>query len=325
VIRRRFAAQARQRGLSLIELMVALVIGLIITAGVMQVFVTSKSTNTMTAGQVEMLENARYAMHLLGRDLRMAGSWGRQANARLVDGRKGDAAQLGNISGDCEAGWYIDLERRLFASNDSNPYASGCLGSTASYRAGSDVLVLRYASPVEVPDAQLVAGTTYLRSSPVRGVLFDGGDTIPSVAGGSNHPLQSALYYIADFSEQAGDGLPSLRRVLLTSGPQLEDELVAAGVEDLQLQIGIDACQPDCDQVVDYYLEPDNALIDWNDPDLIERMLAVRLWTLVRSGDNRDGDPRTFTLGSKTVTTPDDGYRRMLLSSVYYLRNRSKR
>lgn len=68
--------QAKQAGLSLVELMVAILIGLIILAGVLQVMITSKST---FLGQEEVSfiqENARYAMDVIGKDIRKAGYFG---------------------------------------------------------------------------------------------------------------------------------------------------------------------------------------------------------------------------------------------------------
>jgi type IV pilus assembly protein PilW len=63
----------RQRGLSLVELMIALVLGLFITAVLLQIFAASKATYTMSDGLARAQENARFAMEPLKRELRMAG------------------------------------------------------------------------------------------------------------------------------------------------------------------------------------------------------------------------------------------------------------
>lgn len=68
--------QRGSKGFSIVELMVAILIGLIILAGVIQVVISSKTT---FLGQEEMSfiqENARYAVDLLGKDLQSAGYWG---------------------------------------------------------------------------------------------------------------------------------------------------------------------------------------------------------------------------------------------------------
>jgi len=76
----RLLGRTLQKGFSIVELMVAILIGLIILAGVVQVVVTSKST---FLGQEEMSfiqENARYAMDVIGKDIQGAGYWGCAGN-----------------------------------------------------------------------------------------------------------------------------------------------------------------------------------------------------------------------------------------------------
>lgn len=67
-------AQAMSRGFSLIELMVALVLGLMIMAGLIQLFGSTKVTYNVTEGLARVQENARFAMEIVNRDIRMAGS-----------------------------------------------------------------------------------------------------------------------------------------------------------------------------------------------------------------------------------------------------------
>ncbi len=64
---------ARQAGLSLVELMIALVLGLFIIAAVIQVFSSSRLTYSMSDGLARAQENARFAMEIVNRDLRMSG------------------------------------------------------------------------------------------------------------------------------------------------------------------------------------------------------------------------------------------------------------
>jgi len=66
----------KQQGLSLIELMVALVIGLLLMAAVVQMFVGSRVTYSMQTELAKLQENARFAMQFLRRDLSQAGYYG---------------------------------------------------------------------------------------------------------------------------------------------------------------------------------------------------------------------------------------------------------
>lgn len=63
----------RARGFGLVELMIAVVIGLILIAGVTEIFLSSKRTYATTNELSRLQENARYAAHMLTQDLRMAG------------------------------------------------------------------------------------------------------------------------------------------------------------------------------------------------------------------------------------------------------------
>lgn len=63
----------RITGLSLVELMVAITIGLIILAALARLYATSRSTYTLEEGLARVQENARFAMEFLTQDIRMAG------------------------------------------------------------------------------------------------------------------------------------------------------------------------------------------------------------------------------------------------------------
>lgn len=53
----------KQRGLSLVELMIAMALGLILTLGVIRIFISSKQTYTVVTSQSQAQENARVARH----------------------------------------------------------------------------------------------------------------------------------------------------------------------------------------------------------------------------------------------------------------------
>jgi len=62
-----------QRGLSLVELMIAMVIGLILMTGVLQIFIGSKRVYTTQDALSRIQENGRLAIDFIVRDTRMAG------------------------------------------------------------------------------------------------------------------------------------------------------------------------------------------------------------------------------------------------------------
>lgn len=86
-LRRHCSSQERPaatwRGFSLVELMVAITLGLIITAAVTQIFVATRSAYTLEEGLSRTQENGRFAMEFLTQDIRMAGYSGCVGNLTL--------------------------------------------------------------------------------------------------------------------------------------------------------------------------------------------------------------------------------------------------
>ena len=74
-----------QLGLSLIELMISITIGLILMVTVMQIFLSSKQSYRVNEANSRVQENGRYAIEALSRDIRMAGYLGCSANAKITN------------------------------------------------------------------------------------------------------------------------------------------------------------------------------------------------------------------------------------------------
>lgn len=101
----------RQQGLSLIELMVGLVIGLILLAGVAQTMLASKEASSSRQNLSVITENARFLFDYMSRDLRMAG--------RLYDEDawpEASGTKLEPVAYDTGS----DLTLRFFAFDSSN-------------------------------------------------------------------------------------------------------------------------------------------------------------------------------------------------------------
>lgn len=72
------------KGLTLVELLVALIIGLVLVGGVAQIFVSNKQAYHLSDELARMQESARYAFYVLSRDLRMAGYLGCNSRSRAM-------------------------------------------------------------------------------------------------------------------------------------------------------------------------------------------------------------------------------------------------
>lgn len=70
------AIRSRQRGLTIVEIMVAMVLSLILTAGVVEVFIGSKNTYRVNDALSRLQEDGRMALEFMTRDVRMAGYQG---------------------------------------------------------------------------------------------------------------------------------------------------------------------------------------------------------------------------------------------------------
>lgn len=75
----------RSQGFSLIELMVAMVLGLVLMGGVIQVFLTSKQSYSFNEELGWIQENSRFALEHITRDFRMAGYYGCSTDIPVVD------------------------------------------------------------------------------------------------------------------------------------------------------------------------------------------------------------------------------------------------
>jgi type IV pilus assembly protein PilW len=69
----RVALRSRSRGLSMVEILVSLVIGLVISGAVLVSYLASNKTGREQAAYAEMNENAQLAFSFIGRDLLLAG------------------------------------------------------------------------------------------------------------------------------------------------------------------------------------------------------------------------------------------------------------
>ena len=87
-------ARHHQQGLSLIELMIAIMLSIFITAALITLFVNSKQNYRMNENMSRLQENARFAMSFIARDLRMA-----DYRTCVTSNRRGNAISGSNNSG----------------------------------------------------------------------------------------------------------------------------------------------------------------------------------------------------------------------------------
>jgi type IV pilus assembly protein PilW len=326
----------RSKGFSLVELLVAMVVGMIIVTGAFSLHSGTRKTQAVNEMQMDMVADARFAIEMISYDLRHAGMYGGTNKDGLIECRSTDAACSGAVpaavTGDCVVGagvgWAYNLSRPVFATNDSNPYSGTCILSSEGYVANTDVLDIRYADSnyldsITGLEKVLTNGQAYVRSNYASGRVFTGA-TQPKIGAHDsdtnithNYILHAFAYYVSDYTDVAGDGIPSLRRAALVNGPQVQQQTLISGVADMQVQFG-ENTDGDINNTIDRYVDPDQ-VTDWTN------VYAAKIWLLMRTDKKQMGvnTKKSFSIAGAAAKTygGQDDYRYFLVTSVVDLRN----
>ena len=173
-----YRAALRQRGMSLIELMVALALGLIIVAALSQLFVNISRTNLEMAKTNSQIESARFAMQFLQNDIVHGGYWGGYIpdfdDFTMED--EPDHEPTAKPDPVCQtytlADWDEAYRDSVFGIPvevyGSGALPSGCGGVVTDRLANTDLLIVRRADTCVAGDAgceAFVSGELYLQVS----------------------------------------------------------------------------------------------------------------------------------------------------------------
>jgi type IV pilus assembly protein PilW len=296
----------RLGGFSIIELMVALTIGLIIVAAMLQNLAASSGSNRTNARVSEFQGNGRYAADFLRREIQHSGfagvSWSNLTQLGAT----------GTTDYGCGAGFAANIPEPIWGANDTNPFSGTCIPS-ANYARG-DILVLRRAGLDAIPTtAALAANTLYFRSEYLQGSVFLG----PTRPANLQTPvidyvLQTDVYYISPWTVSASENpkVPALYRMTLGPGPAMTPQLVASDIENMQVQYGVSTTAG-----MRFY---DASAVP---ASLWTSVVAVRLWLLARSTDAEPGytNTSTYAMADQSITA-SDGFQRQAFPLVVQIR-----
>lgn len=319
------SAPKRQAGLSLVELMIAITLSLLLIAGVLQIFLSSKQTYSTNNALSRVQESGRFAMDFLTQDIRNTGYKGQCLGEPLNHG-------ITNIL------WR--LEEPIQGWNNITAKPAHLSGTPLN---GTDVVLIKFAAgpgEIDASTANTAANETISLGSNGSGVakhaitlvsdaiscdLFqniadDNATSVTRAAGADwTHdytgvtevlPLQNATYYI-----RANNGRPnSLVRERLstntTAATWVTEELVD-GIQDMQILYGIAGINR---QVTDYVAA--NAVTNW------DNVVSVRINLLVVSADtNVVTDNQVIAFNGANVTI-DNRRLAQVFSSTIGIRNR---
>jgi type IV pilus assembly protein PilW len=254
-----------QRGLSLVELMVSVAIGMVIVAAMSLLYANNSRTQRETERAGVKMDNGRYALEALARDLQHAGylaqvdvvQWTAPPTAKPRACETDDTTLAGALS--LPVLGYDNVDSATLGSS-----AIDCLGSGTAVP-GSDIVVVRRASTCADGSAgctRLEPGGLALQASSCNGASELGGMNTANYFKFAEFPGSSTfnlrqrdcttpapifryivrIYFIAP-NDKDSDGIPSLKRLELGPGGRFTSSdaiTIAPGIENLQVEWGLD-------------------------------------------------------------------------------------
>jgi type IV pilus assembly protein PilW len=331
-----------QRGFSLVELMIAMAIGLALLAGVTHIFTSSKATYRVQEGLSRVQENGRFALELLGRKIRMGGYQG-CANLRFMT--------PSNIISSPPPDAIFDLDAVV---NGFDNVASGNGFGSSGARVGTDVLVMRGAAAaaaqmtgnltsdnaniqLDINSESYQAGDYLFITDCETADIFEAtnvstgsGKITIAHANGANTTnrlskaylddafllkFESSTFYVMDSgrTNRAGAPLFSLYETDIYGN---EREFIS-GVDDMQITYGFDT-SPSPDGTVDVYRDAASIpASDWG------KVMSVRIGLLLSTDENVVTLPVAYNqLDGTVVASPADRRLRRRFFSTVTIRNR---
>jgi type IV pilus assembly protein PilW len=324
----------KQSGMTLIEIMIAMLIGVFLVGGILQVFINTKQSYRVVEGQSRLQENARFAIDLMTQDIRMAGFRGCNSQSTLTNHLNTPTSFLYNFNTSLQGfestsatAWTPAIDAAITSPNGGSDvitirkaegqgnvvtaHADGVadltLANVTDLASGSVVVVsdCAAADAFQVTTSPMPTAAPFVISHAATGTA-PGNATQPlsqSFNGGQVYPINTISYYVRD-----NNGQPSLYRRVGASDAQ---ELVE-GIEQMQILYGEDT---NADKVPDYYVAA-NSVVN------MANVVSVRISLLVRSmDDNLASQAQDYTYNGAT-TTPTDLRIRRVFNATIALRNR---
>ncbi len=324
-----------QQGITLIELMIALVIGLLATGAMLKVYVDSSRLYRFNEGLARIQENGRFATEFIRRDARVAGFWGCNHEAglgNLIDTNSNSYidVEVGHVTGtnsDADSITFYGAGNSVatVSSNMTSPDSTISISRTGKLEKDDALLI----SDCETADIfQLTSDPSGSPSPPLEHEI-DGNDANTSAelskayaAGSRLYPVRQTTYCIAPGADPEQ---PSLRR--LTNPASSEtckddgDELVE-GIENIQVLFGEDTDADDegtnGDGTANRYVDSDASGLD------MDRVVSLRIFLLARSlNDNLTTEPSPYYFVDPVAITPTDKRLRKVFTTTITLRNKT--
>lgn len=321
-------AARRVRGLSLVELLVAIGIGMLIVTAMAILFANNSRSRNETERANQKIENGRYALEVMSSDLHHAGYFS------VFDPRQLTAPAAKPDACDTDvAGGAFQSAMAVYVQGYDNAAATALSACLTGLKANTDIVVTRRASGCvagvgtcpalsagapafqasscnDAANPELATGVVdnyYKLSTSTATFTLTKRDCVTPA---EIRRFLVRIYYVAS-NDKDGDGIPTLKRAELGPTGFTTTSLVQ-GVENLQLEYGMDT---NGDGNADVYsASPDLYLTctDATTPTCVGQWMSVvsaKVFILSRGVDASPGhtDNRTYVLGQVAHATTGSG------------------
>ncbi|MEO3878161.1 PilW family protein [Rheinheimera fenheensis] len=309
----------KQAGLTLVELMISLAIGVFLLGGITAAYIAMRTTTAETVALSEVQQNGRMAISLLTADIQQAGFRG------MLPEFHANTAAPAPFAGDCtwglNGGSFPQAGLGNFPAVWGRTLVAGgnAMGCVVAAVANSDVIQIKRGAGPAIAPAGIQADRFYLESSMSQGVIFPGTAAAPGLNQGEIWPYLHHVYFVT--TEQFdGQAVPVLSRMELRNngGPTMTQTMMLDGIERIRFYYGVDLND---DQVIDSYLAANAMPAALWQADT--KVLAVRVFVLARATrpDSDFVNNSSYDLGDGVAFAPNDNFRRMLFSTTVNIAN----
>ncbi len=314
-----------QSGLTLVELLVTMLLGVILSGAAAGAYLAAKRHYLYDEQLSRLQENGRYASRLLARELAMAGFFGGLASTA-------DLAAAAVVRDCAAADWALEPGGPLDMVDGHVPGSAPrsltgreytCI-DPAVVAGGTDLLAVKRTAATAAVRRGVAAPTLtasdveswFLRTTDGTAPLWEqwrpADFTTPMNPSLDFWKASARVFFVRSYSQEAGDGVPALCMAVL-AGDAMTTRCLVEGVEDLQVEIGIDT---DGDGIADRYRARPTG------PELATAVSA-RVYLLLRSltplpGHSDDG---AYALGTRSSGPALDAYLRRVVFATVVLRN----
>jgi type IV pilus assembly protein PilW len=328
----------RQGGLSLIELMISLTIGLLLLAGISSLIVNQSKSRADLEKVTRQIENGRYAIYQIQNDAQLAGFYGEfsnQGSTAITTPATLPDPCVPVSAGSTVADLLAALPLHVQGYQAVAAPLTNCL-LAANHLAGTDILVVRRAGTeviTSVLPAAAPTGQIYLQSTLAGAVMGTDSSaaatwtTLKKKDGVTNGDIRKWLvhiYFVSPCRTPAGaacaatddnnNPIPTLKRLELNSAGGFTVTPLAEGIENLQIEYGVDT---DNDGAPDSFVTAPATTADWYN------VMALKVHVLARNTEITVGhrDDKTYVLGGTTIAPTNDQYQRHVFSTLVRLIN----